>query len=455
MNLVRKIARQLWQAKNLGVGHVSAKVFRRFIRKSRATSASENVLKIHANRATERTVKLEKSIGQLSEEVRQAFEDGRFSDYLRFGGEAGELRDALASEWGLDPAGSRIIGSSFLGPFGHLTLFDLFVKAQRLGKLGGTSFEVLAEKSRIPNNAYFDLWRPFVEIRMISSREWADVDLLNWPICERADFIRTDSGYKNSMNLWDEVDREWESSGRMPLLQLPSEIRERGANLLRKMGLDDDQWFVCFHVREGDHRPSYRGPNADVATYVPAMQEVVRRGGVAIRMGNPDMQPIEERPGIIDYAHSVRRADWLDVYLWASCRFFVGTGSGPIHVPGTFGVPVLMTNTSAVGMFPSYSPGSMMITKHFIDSKSRQEVSLDVALRRGAGWNWSADLAKQDLELRDNSPEEILEAVIDMFDRGSTELSQNQKELADRRRIVGSAISTPFAPTFADRMNLL
>jgi len=455
MTLVRKISRQLWQAKNVGLSHVTAKVFRRLIGKQGPSSASEAALRIHATRLTERTVKLEDSFHRLGNEVRQAFNDGRFSDYLRFGGEAGEVRDALASEWGLDPAGTRIIGSSFLGPFGHLALFDLFVKAQNLGKFGTARFEVLAEANRIPNNAYFNLWRPFFETRLITSREWADVDLLKWPICERADFIRTNDGYKNSMNLWDEVDREWESSGRSSLLELPSEVSERGSKILKKFGLDENQWFVCLHVREGDHRLSYKGPNADISTYELAMQEIVRRGGVVIRMGNPDMQPIIERPGVIDYAHSVRRADWLDVYLWANCRFFVGTGSGPIHVPGTFGVPVLMTNTSAVGMFPSYSPGSMMITKHFIDSKSNQEVSLEEALRRGAGWNWSADLVKHGLELRDNSPEEILDAVKDMFEGGASELTQNQRELANRRKDMGSAISTPFAPSFADRMNSL
>ena len=452
MKLLRKIARQVWQARNMGIGHVMRKVIRRVTGGAKAPSASAEALKTHASRLTDRSKRLEAGLQSLSQEVKKAFDEGRYADYVRFGAEAGQLRDELAREWGMDPTGPRIVGSSFLGPFGHLTLFDLLVKCQHLGLREDEKTKVLVDPDRISNRAYFDLWRPFLDVHEISPSQWSDVDLLSWPICERADFIRTKLGYRNSMDLWDEVDRKWESAQMNPLISLPPRLDESGRAALRKMGVEDGQWFVAFHIREGDHRVSYRGPNADVATYEPAMAEVVRRGGAVVRMGNPDMRPISSKQGIIDYAHSVRRADWLDVYLWARCRFFVGTGSGPIHVPGTFGVPVLMTNTSAVGMFPSYSPGSLMITKHFIDSKSGVEVSLGEALRRGAGWNWSADLSNSGLEIRDNSPDEIRAAVIDMFDSTLSGPSESQSKLDHQRRSAGSSISTPFAPSFSDLM---
>jgi len=451
MALSRKIVRQLWHARNMGIGHVMRKIVRRLSRGSKVPPASDDAQQIRASRVTERSTRMEVDLRILSEGVKSAFDDGRYADYVRLGAEAGELRDDLAREWGMDPNASRIVGSSLLGPFGHFALFDLFLKSQHLGLINRERFRVLADPNLMPNRAYFDLWRPLLDVREISAAEWQDINLLEWPICEKADFIRTNSGYRAALDLWDEVNRGWESERLRPLVGLPPEIEESGQRVLRKWGLDDDQWFVCFHVREGNHRITYRGTNADVATYELAMEEVVRRGGVAVRMGNPDMRPIVKRPGFIDYAHAVMRADWLDVFLWSRCRFAVGTGSGPIHVPGTLGVPVLMTNASAAGIVAPYSVGAMMITKHFHDSTTKRELSLAEALERRVGWNWSADFSRQGVEMRDNTPEELRDAVIDMFE-GHREVSPAQANLAAQRRLAGSAITTPFAPAFSELM---
>lgn len=451
MTLSRTIARQIWQARNMGLGHVMSKVLRRVTGGAKASAASDEAQKTHASRVTERSVRIEADLQSVSEGVKAAFDDGRYADYVRLGAEAGELRDNLAREWGMDPAEQRLIGSSFLGPLGHLSFLDMYVKGMSLGSMNQRSTSVLAERSKIANRTYLQLWADHLTVEKITPKEWVDIDLLRWPICERADFVRTAHGYVNSMTFWDRTNRTWETERRAPLLTLDPRIVERGKSVLSKLGVREDDWYVCFHVREGDHRLTYRGPNADVATYAMAMAEVVRRGGVAIRMGDTDMTPIREESGIIDYAHSVRRADWMDVFLWATCRFFVGTGSGPIHVPGTFGVPVLMTNTSAIGMFPSYSERSMMITKHFHDSTTNRELSLAEALERRVGWNWSADFSRQGVVMRDNTPEELRDAVVDMF-VGDQPQTTSQQALDGQRRAAGSAITTPVAPTFAEAM---
>lgn len=451
MALSRKIARQLWQVRNMGLVHVVRKIVRQVARGSKESTASVEAQRTRASWVTERSTRMEADLRIVTAQVKAAFDEGRYADYLRLGAEAGELRDGLAREWGMDPDARRIIGSSLLGPFGHFALFDLFLKAQHLGLISGERFQVFFQSNLMPNRAYFDLWRPLLDAREISAAEWQDINLLKWPICEKADFIRTNSGYRASLDLWDEVDRSWESKGLRPLVALPPDIEESGLKVLKRWGLDDGQWFVCFHVREGNHRISYRGTNADVRTYELAMEEVVKRGGVAVRMGNPDMSPMVKRPGFIDYAHAVRRADWLDVFLWSKCRFAVGTGSGPIHVPGTFGVPVLMTNASAAGIVSPYSVGAMMIAKHFHDSTTKRELSLVEALERRVGWNWSADFSRQGVGMRDNTPEEIRDAVVDMFESGGS-LTSAQLILHEQRRSAGSQITTPFAPTFAESM---
>lgn len=56
------------------------------------------------------------------------------------------------------------------------------------------------------------------------------------------------------------------------------------------------------------------------------------------------MKPLLQMSRVIDYAHSNVKSDWMDVFLCAQCRFFVGTSSGLFVFAMTFGVPVVATN---------------------------------------------------------------------------------------------------------------
>ena len=449
------VRRQLWQIRHLGFGHVFGKVRRRVRRlKSVVPSSEAELIGRIFGMSSDRAVDLREKIRGLESRKREAFDGGKFAEYVGIGREIGALKDQWAISLGLDPNATRIIGSSFFGPLGHIAQLDYYVKARTLGLSGSGRTVVLADRDRIPNPTLFGLWGGLVDVEYVDAREWAGIHMLCEPIAETADFVRTESSRESTMFYWDAINRRWESEGRAPLLAVPGDIIDRGRSVLERMGVPREAWYVCFHVREGDHRISYRGPNARVETYVDAMAEVVRRGGYAIRMGDADMTPLPKMPGVIDYAHAVQRADWLDVYLWATSRFFVGTGSGPFHVPGMFGVPVLMTNTSAVGMFVPYSTRAMMITKHMIDSNTGRELHVGEALQRGAGWNWSADFSQHGIRLEDNSPGEIRNAVVDMFDAIEGKAitpTAGQTQFDELRRNAGSEITTPCAPSFAER----
>jgi putative glycosyltransferase (TIGR04372 family) len=45
-----------------------------------------------------------------------------------------------------------------------------------------------------------------------------------------------------------------------------------------------------------------------------------------------------------DYCRSEMRADWMDIFLLASCRFMLGKNSDPCFVPPLYGKPVALTN---------------------------------------------------------------------------------------------------------------
>ena len=90
-----------------------------------------------------------------------------------------------------------------------------------------------------------------------------------------------------------------------------------------------DAWFVALHVRESGFWKSLdtKFPNnrsADIATYLPAIREITRRGGWVIRVGDAEMGALPPMEHVIDYAHSPAKSDWMDVFLYGGCRFFIG-----------------------------------------------------------------------------------------------------------------------------------
>src|SRR5256885_8476241 len=60
----------------------------------------------------------------------------------------------------------------------------------------------------------------------------------------------------------------------------------------------------------------------------PAVQEITRRGGWVVRLGDPTMEPFPPTPAVIDYAHSRLKSPATDVFLCGACRFFIGVASG-------------------------------------------------------------------------------------------------------------------------------
>ena len=130
--------------------------------------------------------------------------------------------------------------------------------------------------------------------------------------------------------------------------KLSDHHREMGLQALKQLGVPGDAWYVTLHVRE----PGFRGPegttedwrNANPLDYIKAIKAVTKAGGWVFRMGDPSMTPLPKMPQVIDYALNEIRCDWMDIFLGATCKFLIGTGSGYYHIPAFFGVPCIMTN---------------------------------------------------------------------------------------------------------------
>ncbi|HJZ58471.1 MAG TPA: TIGR04372 family glycosyltransferase, partial [Gemmataceae bacterium] len=188
---------------------------------------------------------------------------------------------------------------------GHLALLDLVVKATRMGWLRCEQIILLGTPGGTANVPYLDYFRPHIHVVRAARPGGALVHLANALGRRVAGAIDLPDGtgeyFCNALGL---IQEAWEAGGGEPLLRLSAADRAFGEANLRAMGVPEEAWFVCLHVRSaGFHREhgidhqAHR--NADIRSYLPAVEQITRRGGWVVRLGDPAMEPFPPTPGVV------------------------------------------------------------------------------------------------------------------------------------------------------------
>jgi putative glycosyltransferase (TIGR04372 family) len=233
-----------------------------------------------------------------------------------------------------------------------------------------------------------------------------------------------------------EVQTRW--GERPPLLMMSEADVARGEAQLRRMGIPQGAWFVCVHSREGGYIPGaewqHAFRNSKIADYVEAMQAIVARGGWCVRVGDASMQPLDPMPNVIDYALSPSKSDWMDLYLCAQCRFFLGNTSGLFGVAGIFGRPSALANMTPLGCAYGPFPQMIAIQKLLTDSQGRLLSFPDILASEASQFNTTPEFVENRLSHIDNTPAEIAEVAIEMMDRLDGRLVYQPEEDALQER---------------------
>ena len=135
---------------------------------------------------------------------------------------------------------------------------------------------------------------------------------------------------------------------------------EEGKKGLVKIGINPDKPYVCLIVRDGGHYKSkgeiesagYEVLNFDINNFSGVAEALVEGGFQVIRMGSGSERPFTSKPeGVIDYALSKNRSEFLDVFIAATCEFAVSTQTGPDAVCMLFRRPVLYVDVTSYSQF--------------------------------------------------------------------------------------------------------
>ena len=191
---------------------------------------------------------------------------------------------------------------------------------------------------------------------------------------------------------------------------------EKGKNILKKMGLPSDAWYVTLHIRQGKKGISHNFRDSEPTTYIKSIKEIISNGGYVIRVGDKSMSPLPKIDGLIDYPFTEFKSEFMDVFLGATCKFCLGTSSGYYSIPIFFGKPVLLVNFLNSLEYYSLNQGNMFLPKYLINKKNKLQISIKSLFQFPINCYGSDEIFhKNDIEIIDNTEDEICSSVKEML----------------------------------------
>lgn len=236
-----------------------------------------------------------------------------------------------------------------------------------------------------------------------------------WHIFERMQMIRTHNGFMDLHQLVEKVYLRNSQQNTGPILELDPIYLNNCRTKLKKFGLNDDDWFVTLHVRETGN--PYEHNNQSIRNYLKAIYYILDKGGKIIRIGDASMPRLPDIPGLIDLSDKNESNQYLHLYALSKANFFIGTSSGPKAIPPLFNMPMLVTNSTCLGLETiNYSEKTLYVPKKVKQNKSL--LSFDQLLNSPAGFGTLSvqDIKEKNITFESNSEHEILRAVIEIID---------------------------------------
>ena len=348
---------------------------------------------------------------------------------------------------------------------------DFYAKGRILGLTPEVEAVLLTPRHLIANTCLMDYWKKSIGryVTFVSDdseiRQFEDTYITH-PLF--VDNMAVPDGRVLSRHLaYSVIQRQWEAEGRQPLLRLSERHREEGWRTLGRLGVPEGAWFVCLHVRESGYHGEDAAAdhnalrNADIATYLPAIEEITGRGGWVLRIGDASMAPLPPMNRVIDYALSDARSEWMDLFCFSQCRFFAGSMSGPISVAFVFGVPGVGINLFPLGYY-QYSTSDLFIHKLLRRRGDGRFLGIGEALKPPLpNLHWPEYYERNGLEVVDNTPDQIAAVIVEMLDRqdGRLALAAEDERLQARyvalSRIAGIPINPRIGTDFLSRHRFL
>jgi putative glycosyltransferase (TIGR04372 family) len=337
----------------------------------------------------------------------------------------------------------RLIRPFFIIRFGG-------VVSSRIGHLAANTELYLCEKEagiNIPNKPYIDIfylkYKPICNEFLV--KKWSQILYIfpRWLI-HPINILNNLIPFGKIHMIGDNLNHDRDIGNLLDRYQehikFTQEEELKGKEILKEMGIPLNSKIVCLLVRDSAylnaHIPNsildyhnYRDSN--IENYLLASEYLADLGFFVIRMGRVVNKPfISNKAGILDYASSKWTSDFMDIYLGAKCTFCISTGAGWDAVPAwIFRKPTIFTNLVPIGYLPTFSDKFLLTTKRHYSQILKRELMVSEIFSHGLNncLNSSSYSDKQ-IDLIENTPEEIKDVVIEMIEYLNFENDQNEAE---------------------------
>ncbi|QAZ69643.1 TIGR04372 family glycosyltransferase [Solidesulfovibrio carbinolicus] len=239
---------------------------------------------------------------------------------------------------------------------------------------------------------------------------------------------------------------------------------DRAAREMAALGIPRDRPYVCLLGRDpaylewlkplGNDSRLQEPRNIDINDYLPTVDALAGAGCTVLRMGSKVMAALAtDNPRAIDYAKHPARSDFMDIYLSATCRFFVGSGSGLQEVPVIFRVPCLLINGFQFELLQACSPQNILLPQLIRDNELGRILRVDEVLALGLG-DWGVERFAESTRYRAlrNTPEEIREAAVEMHRRLEGTWVEEPGDAALQKRFWGLFTPSVYNSCFVARI---
>lgn len=317
----------------------------------------------------------------------------------------------------------------FTDRIGHLAIEpDTLLKAQSLGLIQPRRWFVLAPKHRVANQHLLRYWETYFVVFHSRTACFFLNCLSLWPFM-RYDASRFINNSKGTQLVY-EINRLWGT--KPPILSLSDADKQFADEQLALLGIPRNAWFVCIHAREGGFSPIDEAlhchRNGKIENLVPAIEEITRRGGWVVRLGDPTMVPLKPMSQTIDYAHHPLRSDRLDILLCAKARFILGNTSGLFFVGSVFGVPNALAN-----MIPMPTLGcayhDLSIPKLLRSEQTKKYLTFkEIMISPISTFRYASLYEQNKIIVEENNPEDILALTVEMLDRLDKKFTETEED---------------------------
>ena len=251
---------------------------------------------------------------------------------------------------------------------------------------------------------------------------------------------------ENQMGIWSESS---------PTLAFTNEEKQLGLDLQKNLQSETSKPFVCIGLPEKSYYQKKIKKEHPMATssefyqifptwekYYPSAQALISLNYDVLRMGQIVGTSLDQvhNPGIIDYA-SNHRSEFGDVWLLTNCKFAISGGTGFYWLSTAMNKPAVITNNESPYM-TSYGTNDLFLPR-LAWSRSGKKLLPFSWLIKNREWTINRELTECDIEVINNTADEITEVVLEMNQRLDGTWIETDEDIELQARFSGLRASVP------------